>query len=50
MLERDEEDEEVSDGGESVTKVGGRHMVARVEMDSRWWHRQLEATKRRRRR
>uniref|UniRef100_A0A0D3EAY9 Uncharacterized protein n=1 Tax=Brassica oleracea var. oleracea TaxID=109376 RepID=A0A0D3EAY9_BRAOL len=47
----DEEDPaKVSDGGESVTKVGGRNMVARVEMDSRWWHRQLEATKRRRRR
>ncbi|KAF3519070.1 hypothetical protein DY000_02061497 [Brassica cretica] len=42
----DEEDPaKVRDGGESVTKVGGRHMVARVEMDSRWWHRQLEATK-----
>uniref|UniRef100_M4EWK1 Uncharacterized protein n=1 Tax=Brassica campestris TaxID=3711 RepID=M4EWK1_BRACM len=40
---------EVGEGGESVKTVGGRHMVARVEMDSRWWHRQLEANKRRRR-
>ncbi|CAN7042793.1 unnamed protein product, partial [Brassica rapa subsp. trilocularis] len=42
-------DFEVGEGGESVKTVGGRHMVARVEMDSRWWHRQLEAKKRRRR-